>query len=150
KDRGARALTAAAVQELLLPNVGFNPFALVDAMFAHDFAGVQTEVTRYNTATDNLFVVLKLILNRLDEIRRAALGRAAGLGDGELLALLGQKNRPPFIQKKTLQRLKKETAHYRADHLALIYAELIQLQKEFRGTVPPARQLAIFVERIGR
>jgi DNA polymerase III delta subunit len=136
------------VREVLFPGQGMNSFSLVDALFALDMHSIQRELVRYNPASDSLFGALKLILNRADEIRRAAAGVAMGMNDQELIDYLDLKNRPPFIQKKIVSRLKLEINRYTPERLARIYDFLIELQREFRSNAAPHRQVMLFEERI--
>ena len=136
------------VREVLFPNPGFNPFELVDAIFGGDFRGFQRELLHYNSGADNLFVILKLMLNRADEIRRATQGRGLGMADVELIDFLGLKGRPPFVQKKILQRLSVEPREYDDQRLLNVYQLLITLQMDFRGQVPVSRQPLVFEERV--
>lgn len=133
-----------AIREVLFPGQGINAFTLVDSLFALDQRGVERELIRFNPASDNFFSVLKIMLNRTDEIRKARTGIGMGMQDGELIDFLGLKSRPPFIQKKILSRLKMEVNTFKPQRLEMIYEMLIEIQNEFRSNVPPARQNLIF------
>lgn len=133
-----------AIREVLFPGQGINAFTLVDGLFALDQRGVERELIRFNPASDNFFSVLKIMLNRTDEIRKARTGIGMGMQDNELIDFLGLKSRPPFIQKKILSRLKMEVNTFKPRRLEMIYEMLINIQNEFRSNVPPTRQNLIF------
>lgn len=136
------------VREALFPAQGANSFALVDALFQLDHEGVRRELLKFNPAVDSYFGLLKLILNRTDEIRRAAIAARMGMADSELIDFLDLKNRPPFIQKKIAARLKSEINRFNAEDLDRIYDFLIEIQKDFRSGAPLHRQGLVFQERI--
>lgn len=143
-------IDAVQVRELLLPDVGFHVFELVDALFARDFAIVERELIRFNPATDSFFAVLKVMLGRTDELRRAIVGRYMGMNDTQVAELVGIKNRPPFIQKRILSRISQEAAAFGGRRLLQIYDLLVELQHDFRSRVPLHQQSLVFSERVGR
>ena len=136
------------VREILLPDVGFHVFELVDALYARDFAVVERELTRFDPHSDSFFAVLKVMLGRADELRRALAGRHMGMNDEQLAELVGIKNRPPFIQKRILSRLAHEQSLYAGGRLLAIYDLLIELQHDFRSRVPLHQQSLVFIERV--
>ncbi len=142
------SVSAELLREILLPDVGFDVFALVDALFARDFAIVERELARFHPNIDNYFAVLKIMLSRADELRRCMMARHMGMSDAQVAELIGIKNRPPFIQKKILSRLAQETSLYGGARLLGIYDMLIDLQHEFRSRVPLHRQSLVFSERV--
>ncbi len=76
------------------------------------------------------------------------MARSHGTRDDELIKLLGLQGRPPFIQKKTLGRLRDETPRFWPDRLGQIYDFLLELQLDFRYTVPVSHQRQVFQEKI--
>lgn len=136
------------VRDVLFPTMGVNPFALTDALFSGDFPAAAREVSRFHPNTDNFFGILKVILKRTDEIRKASICLHLAMNDQELLERLDLKGRPPFVQKKILARLKFEVNRFSGRDLSKIYELLIELQQEFRSQTPPARQRLIFEERV--
>ncbi|MCB1320138.1 MAG: hypothetical protein KDK34_07790 [Leptospiraceae bacterium] len=128
--------------------MGCNSFALVDALFALDHRTVQRELIRFNPSEDSFFGILKLILNRANEIRLAKSGIGMGMNDDELLSFLALKNRPPFIQKKILSRLKAEINRFTTPRLRIIFDFIIECQRDFRSNIPVPRQNLIFQQRI--
>lgn len=143
-----RPISLDAVREVLFPGQGVNAFAFVDALFALDHRSVERELIHFNPAADNFFSILKIILNRTDEIRKARIGIGMGMQDAELIDFLGLKGRPPFIQKKILSRLKMEVNTFPPLRLEGVYEMLIQIQNEFRSNVPAARHSLIFQRHI--
>ncbi len=141
-------VTVDHVRDILYPVAGMNNFDFVDALFHLDQRAVEREFTRFFEGSDNLLGLLKLILNRTDEIRRARIGKSLGMNDSDLVQLLGLKSRPPFIQQKILKRLQSESSLFDATLLSRIYNMLIQLQIDFRGVVPKPRQITILQERL--
>ena len=113
-------------------------------MFSLDHRTVERELNRFHSGVDNFFSILKLILNRTDEIRKARTAIGMGMNESELIDFLGLKNRPPFIQKKIAGRLKVEVNTFTPEKLEQIYDMLIQLQNEFRSNAPIHRQNLIF------
>ncbi len=138
------------VREILYPAPGMNPFKLVDAIFERQHSGVRKELNRFNPQVDSLFPVLKIMLNRTNEIRKAAVGIAHGMGDAELVNLLDMKGKHPFIQKKNLRALRGDIQRYRQEELNGIYRMLIDLQNDFRTRTGAEKQLIIFEERLLR
>lgn len=143
-----KEVTVADVREVLFPHPGMNVFALVDALFARDHRTVERELGHFNPPEDSFFVIFKLILNRANEIRRAAVARSHGTRDDELVKLLNLKGRPPFIQKKILSRLQNEVPRFWPERIGRVYDFLIELQTDFRFTVPVSHQRQVFQERI--
>ena len=143
-----RNIGSEEVREILFPNVGYNPFTLVDALFRQDHASVRRELIRFHPPADSLLVVLKLLLNRANEIRKATVGRGMGMSDADLVGLLGLKSRHPFVQKKILQRLHDEILRFPPEHLTNVYDFLVTLEKEFRRNVPPEMQMTVFQQGI--
>ena len=143
-----KSVNGEITREILFPNPGYNPFELVDSLFIGDFRSFEREFIKFNPAVDNLFVVLKLILNRVDEIRRAAAARSQNMSESEMLDLLGLKNRPPFIQKKIIRRLQNEVRSFNSGRLVKIYDFLIDIQKDFRSNTPGNKQPLLFQERV--
>ena len=141
-------VSALDIRDSLFPNPGYNPFELVDAVYRGDFQATERELVRFNGVTDNLFAVLKLMLNRADEIRRATIGKNMGMSENELVELLELQTRPPFVRKKILQRLSFEAPRFDSGRLERVYELLLSMQKDFRGVVPHARQPLYFQERI--
>lgn len=142
------SVTVEHVRDILYPVAGMNNFDFVDSLFHLDQRAVEREFTRFFEGSDNLLGLLKLILNRTDEIRRARIGKSLGMNDSELVQLLGLKNRPPFIQQKILKRLQSESSLFDAPLLGRVYDMLIQLQIDFRGVVPKPRQITVLQERL--
>ena len=145
---GEKEIGVEALREVLFPHPGMNVFALVDALYAGNHRVVERELGHFNPPEDNFFVIFKLMLNRANEIRRAAVARSHGTRDDELVKMLGLKGRPPFIQKKILQRLHAEVPRYWPDRLGHVYDFLFEMQVDFRYTVPVAHQPAVFQEKI--
>ena len=144
-------VTREDIRELLFPSPGLNPFRLVDGLFELNHGTVRRELKRWNGLTDNYFVILKLILNRVDEIRKASIALSHGSSDRELTELLGHAGKPPFVQKKIQERLHEEILRFEPDHQGRIYNFLISLQKDFRTGAGNARQQHIlFQERLLR
>lgn len=136
------------VREILFPSPGLNPFRFVDALFDLNHGAFRRELRRYNPAVDSLFPVIKLILNRTNEIRKLIIGRKHGMGERELIDLLDLKSRSPGMQKRIISRRGIESGHFTLDRISQVYDLLIDLQHEFRSKVPVGRQMMIFQERI--
>ncbi|MBI3395953.1 MAG: hypothetical protein HY042_08970 [Spirochaetia bacterium] len=137
------------VRDILFPTAGMNHFHFVDALFRGDGRALEREFDRFENNADNVFGLLRLILNRVDEIRRAQAGRSVGMNDDELIKFLGLRGRPPFIQKKTIQRLAGEVNRYTPDKLLLIYDWLVKTQRDFRSIVSgPERQMLVLQEKV--
>jgi DNA polymerase III delta subunit len=137
-------ITVEEVREIIFPNAGMKSFELIDSLFEGNRANVERELVRYNPNEDNLFALMKLILNRADEIRRYSIGRGQSMNPDELIELLGLKGRPPFVQKKILERLSHEFRRFGQQRIERIYGALIELQREFRSQVPQREQMPIF------
>lgn len=148
EDQRRQPIGVEQVREALFPGMGCNSFALVDALFSLDHRTVQRELIRFNPSEDSFFGILKLILNRANEIRLAKSGIGMGMNDDELLSFLALKNRPPFIQKKILSRLKAEINRFTTPRLRIIYDFIIECQRDFRSNIPVPRQNLIFQQRI--
>ena len=136
------------IREILYPTVGCNPFQLIDALFRQDHEVVRRELARFRKSSDNLPGILKLILNRTNEIRKATLARSMGMSDREIMVLLNYGSRHPFFQKKTLQRLTAEMGRFSEKRLGKIYEFLVGFHKDIRHQIPWDRQLLIFQQRI--
>jgi len=137
-------ITLEEVREIIFPNLGMNAFALIDSLFAEDRMDCERELTNYNESSDNIFGILKLMLNRTDEIRKYRVGKELSMNSSELIELLGLKNRPPFVQKKILERLTGESRRFNTERLNKIYDFLIFIQIEFKSTIPAKEQMKIF------
>ena len=142
-----RSVPVTRVREILFPSQGWDSFVLVDALFALDHRTLQRELLRFNPGNDSFLAILKLMLNRANEIRMARAGRDLGMNDEELLEFLDLKNRHPFVKKKILQRLGGELANISDQQLGAIYQLLVQLHRDFRGVVPVSNHKRIFEER---
>ena len=129
---------------------GLRQDLLVDALFDRNHAAVRRELLRWNPSTDNMFSILKLMLTRTDEIRKARVGYSHGLNDDEVLKLLNLEKRPPFVKKKISRRLHGEIAAYDDGVIQSIYEMLMDMQAEFRSGAPPAKQLLVFEEKVFR
>ena len=136
-------ITLEEVREIIFPNLGMNVFALIDALFAEDRMDSERELSHFNEASDNIFGILKLLLNRTDEIRKFRIGKKMNMNQSEMLELLGLKNRPPFIQKKILERLSGESRRFNSERLKRIYDLLISIQIEFKSVIPGKKQMSI-------
>ncbi len=150
EQQRANVIGVDEVREVLFPGQGANSFALVDALFALDQPTVQRELVRWNPNHDSFFSVLKLMLMRADEIRKARIGIGMSMNDAELIDFLGLKSRHPYVQKKVLSRVKMEVNTFTPQRLTDIYEFLIQIQHDFRSNVSVHRHNLIFQERISR
>ncbi len=126
------SITIDEVKMILFPFQGWDLFSFIDALFSNNFSLTLREIKRYNPKSDNLFVVLKLILKRLDEIRFAHCAFKIQMNEKELISHLGLSYRPPFIQKKTIARLRSEVPRFPAERRLSLYHMLIEMQKKFR------------------
>lgn len=140
------------IRELLFPSPGLNAFRLIDGLFEQNHNIVRRELKRWNPSVDNYFLILKLILNRIDEIRKASIALSHGTTDRELTTLLGHSGKPPFVQKKIQERLHEEIRRFDSDKQGKIYDLLIQTQIDFRSTGNSGikSQHTLFQERILR
>lgn len=136
------------LREVLFPGQGCNSFSLVDGIFALNHQVVQRELMRFNADTDNFFAIFKLMLYRVNEIRKAQIGFKLGMQNKELIDFLGLGNRPPFVQKKILSRLSTEVPRFHLNMLDKIYELLIEIQKDFRSRVGPGHHQVVFQQRI--
>lgn len=143
-----KPLSPQDIKDQLFPGAGYNPFELIDALFRADFRSFEKEMTRFNPAFDNLFLILKLILNRINEIRKASLGRRLGMNDSELITFLGLKGRHAFVQKKILQRLSHEQNRFTDKHMSAVYEMLPSLHREFRSSTDAAHQPLLFEKHV--
>ena len=89
-------------------------------------------------------MLLKLLLRRIDTIRKARIAYKANVKNSELLQILEISNRPPFIQKEILQRLRKEISLFSVEKENQLYDTLIKLQKNFRLHAPQEHQSTLF------
>ncbi|MDH5654419.1 MAG: hypothetical protein OEZ34_00805 [Spirochaetia bacterium] len=137
-------ITVQEVRDIIFPNLGMNAFALIDALFSEDRMDSERELTNFNESSDNLFGILKLILNRTDEIRKFRTGKKLNMNNIEMIDLLGLKNRPAFVQKKILERLTGESRRFNTKRLDRIYDFLISIQMEFKSAIPARQQMKIF------
>ena len=145
-DKSNAELGIDDLRSVFFPSQGWDPFALVDALFIRDLKAIILQFKRYNASTDSFFVLVKLLLRRVDEIRMAQIAYEQRLSEKELIFLLGIGTRPPFIQKKILTRLRSETINFDENRRLKIYELLIAIQKDFRSFVPIARHLEYFQE----
>lgn len=134
------------VRSVLFPDRGWDPFILLDALFSGDRKQLLSQYKRFHPGIDNFFVLLKLLLGRMDEIRKARIAYGQNMNDAEMLSFLGLKSRPPFIQKKILRRLRFESPRFTESLQLQFYDFLIAMQKNFRSQVPLAKQSLIFQE----
>ncbi len=141
---GEGPVTAERVREILFPVPGVNTYRITDSLFELNHKAFRSEMVRWNPLSDNIFGILKLLLMRTDEIRRAKTGFAHGMNDDEILELLSLKGRHPFIQKQILNRLHHEVRNFSHARLIRIYDLLIRLQISFRSNVPASEQLHFF------
>ena len=124
------------LRSVLFPKQGWDPFALVDALFHGDQKQTLSQYKRFRPGTDNFFVLLKILLRRMDEIRLARAAYGQNMSEKELLAFLGLGSRPPFIQKKILTRLRNEIPRFIEAEQLKFYDFLIDMQKTFALKFP--------------
>ncbi len=136
------------IREILFPSPGMNPFKFVDTLFELNHPAFRKEVRKFNPAVDSLFPVLKLVLNRTNEIRKTLVGLAHGMDERELVKLLDLQSRPPGLQTRIVKTRKMEARHFTSERISAIYGLLIELQHEFRSITPPHKQMPVFQERI--
>ena len=134
------------LRSVFFPSQGWDPFALVDALFSGDHRQLLSQYKRFHPGMDNFFVLLKLLLRRMDEIRMARIAYNQNMNERELLSFLGLSSRPPFIQKKILRRLRSEIPRFTEQVQLEFYDFLIDMQKNFRSQVPLANQILFFQE----
>ena len=132
------------VRSLLFPSQGWNPFDLIDAFFAGNPQDILSEYKRFHSSKDNYFVILKLILQRLREIRLASLAYSQKMTEKEMISLIGLQSKHPFIQKKILERLRKEVPYYTTQKRLEIHDFIINMQKDLQRQIPPSKQALIF------
>lgn len=137
-------VTGNDIREILFPTPGMNLFQFVDALFEGKRSKAIREMERLNPAVDSFFPVLTVLLSRINEIRIARTALAHGYSDQELMDLLGKKHLHPFVQKKTLERLKVEVHAFDDQIISNIYEFLIHLRNEFQRSTPPDKQGLIF------
>ena len=138
------------IKTILFPQTtsGWDIFSFVDNLFLGNQSQVIREYKRYNTKTDNLFVVLKLICKRLDEIRFANIAFKNKMSEKEIMINLGHANKHPYIQKKTLTRLNIEVQRFPIKRILLIYETLINLQKKFRREASEEKKQIIYFQEV--
>lgn len=146
--RRKEPLGAIELRDVLFPTMGVNPFALADALFAGDFSTASRELSRFHPHADNFFGILKVLLSRANEVRKAGVCLRLAMKDNELIDRLELKSRPPFIQKKILTRLKYEVTRFSPERLSAVYDLLLAFLNDFRSHTPPARQRLVFEERM--
>lgn len=141
-------VTGNDVREILFPRMGWNAFRLVDSIFSGDIATFQSELKSYNPPEDSFLAILRSMLTRLDQIRKASVGASLGMQFQELSTLLGIQNRHQFYQKKTIQRLTAERQRFHKDKLTAAYDVIVDMSFQFRSNVPASRQSIYFQEKI--
>ena len=141
---GKAATGIETVRDVLFPKAGFDMFRLIDACFMGDVYTFSREIMKYNPPDDTLLALLRLLLNRTDELRKYRISQSLNLSTDETINLVGLKNRHPFIQKKTLKRLSEEANRFHSDRLRRIYEMLVETSSSFRLTVPMHEQSMFF------
>ncbi len=139
-------ITKEDVRSILFPSQGWNPFDLVDAFFSGRLKAILSEYKRFHGSKDNFFVVLKLILQRLKEIRLSSLAYSQQMTEKEMISFIGIGTKHPFIQKKILERLRKEVPYYNTKKQLEIHNFIISMQKNLRYQIPLAKQAFFFQE----
>ena len=139
-----KEIPLAEVQSILKPISGWDIFALIDALFAGHLQKSILEYKQFNPNNDNIFVLLTLILQRLNQIRWARVCYQQRMPNSELISFLGLEKIPKFVQDKILKRLRQEAMHYDEARQERIYKFLMRIHKNFRSQVSIARQLEYF------
>ncbi len=139
-----QAISKEEIQTLFTPEEAMNMFNFVDYLFAGNFDTTQQELTRYNPKENSFMVVLKLILNRLNEIRKFDCAQQMGYSDSEMKKLLSISHLPPFIQKRILTRSHGIINRIPLQKQLKLYEILLQTQISFRTNFPQGEQLQFF------
>lgn len=146
---GQKSADLAFVQEVLFPYPGWNITALVDALFSGDQSRFFAECQRRDPSED-FARVLKAILNRTDEVRKARLCMDQGLPSKDLLELTGHGWKHPFVQKKILSRLHYETNRFGPEQILAILEGLKTLFVRIRSGTGRSEQEILFTESMSR
>ena len=139
-----KTISVEDLRSVLFPNQGWDPFALVDALFGGNLPQALSQYKRFRPGEDNFFVLLKLLLRRMDEIRSARIAYGQNMKDRELLSFLGLGGRHPFVQKKILARLHKEIPRFTEKVQLNIYDFLIRNAEKFSLPGPPSQTNLLF------
>ena len=138
-------ISLAQVQSILQSRTAWDPFLLVDSLFAERKQGVLTEYKNFSeSAGNNFFAVLKLIQKRLNDIRFARIGFKYNLGRAEIMKLVKLHKRHPYFQEKTLQRLRDEAERFDEERLVQIYRFTIDMFYRLRSNIPAKQQALVF------
>ncbi len=132
---------------ILSSPTGWEPFLFVDALFASKLKEILRQYKLFVPSTDNFFALMKLILLRINEIRMAHISYAQSMSEQERIQFLTLQAKPPFIQKKILDRLRKEVPRFDSDRQIQVYDFLLEMQKQFRSHVPIHKQMLIFQQK---
>jgi len=135
------------LQDILYPGSTLNIFRLVEAMFEHDLHKVSLELLNYNPATDDFFAILKIVLNRLNQIRRLKIGQSQKMGSDELANLVGLKG-SPYFKKRLLGELVTAGSRLDTARLERLYQALIDLQISFRTQAAQRHQSLLFDRKV--
>jgi hypothetical protein len=146
---GHKSAALAFVQEVLFPYPGWNINVLVDSLFAADQGRFFAECQRRDPAED-FARVLKAILNRTDEIRRARVCFDQGLPSKDILELTGNAWKHAFVQKKILSRLRFETEQFSHPRILAILEGLETLFIRIRSGASRPEQEILFTETMAR
>ncbi|MBW7856984.1 MAG: hypothetical protein H3C43_01465 [Leptonema sp. (in: Bacteria)] len=135
------------VRDILFPKAGWDMFRLSDACFLGDTYTFSREIMNYNPPEDNFLALLRVLLNRTDELRKYRICRKLNLSQDETTTIVGIKNRHPFLQKKILQRLSSESQRYNRDRIEQLYQSIVDTSSAFRLTVPIEKQSVFFQKK---
>ena len=137
-----------AIEELLFPSSGWDPFLFVDLLFARDYHPFMHQLLRFHPPEDSFFMIFSLMLKRANEIRIAKTAFSISMSDNELLKYFKYEKRHPFIKNKILDRLKREINMYSTSDLEHLYKILLNLHRDFRYSVPLSKQSIVFQKKV--
>ncbi|MCB1172351.1 MAG: hypothetical protein KDK39_02240 [Leptospiraceae bacterium] len=142
-----RELGLDQVREVLFPGLGWNAFALVDALFDRNWPLIKGELERFNPLSDSYLLLLKLILNRCNSLRKLMIARECSMPTADLVQLMGWQKRHEFLRKKLLTQFERELRWFHRQRLQSLYDALLELEIAFKGSLHP-QQHALAFEQI--
>ncbi|MCE9499589.1 MAG: DNA polymerase III subunit delta [Leptospira sp.] len=117
------------IKEILFNTNEYNPFNLADLVFKNNKHEFLKEFSKFRPESDSLLSLLTILLNRLDEIRKAKIifKRLGDNDDSKFFEILGFTSYSEARKKFTKSRLKKETRWFNDKSIEFFYDFLIEM-----------------------
>ncbi len=141
-------ITKEELEVLFIPERGMHIFDFIDYLFTGNKIKVHHELERYEENQDSFLLILKLMLKRINEIRKFDCAYQMRYTTDEIKNLLNIVYLPIFIQNKIINRLQIEVNRLPMKRQVAIYNLLIKTQTVFRRNIAMHEQKQYFRQEV--